>query len=197
MGASHSRRTVLVVEERRELTRGLMEKLDDEYEVLTAHSAEEAKELHDGHVSVSFIDCDTGNNGLTDILHHILKQEHPGRLVSVSSDPEAIETRPEFDDYIQKSAFRDEGETRTIEHLVKQAVYEEEIHEWLTLLSKKATLETELESSELEQSSAYKELIDEIEQLREQAGASRDQIPGERFDAIFREINRRIPNSGY
>lgn len=191
MSGSHNRRTVLVVEEGRELTKGLSERLGEEYEVLTAHSTEEAKELHVGHVSVSFIDCDMENTDLTDLLHHILDQDFAGRLVSVSSNPKATETRPEFDDYLQKSVIQGRGESGTLEHLVKQAVYEEEIHEWLTLLSKKATLEAQLKSSELERSSAYDELIDEIERLREQAGASRDDIPGERFDAIFREINRR------
>lgn len=196
MNTNHGQRTVLVVEDRRELTRGLSEKLGEEYEVLTAHSAEEAKDLHDGHVSVTFIDRGMENSDLADLLHHILAQDYAGRLVSVSSNPEVTKTRPEFDDHIQKSVIREEGEEKTIEHLVKQAVYEEEIHEWLTLLSKKATLEAELESTELERSAAYDELIDEIDRLREQAGASRDQIPGERFDAIFREISRSTPNSG-
>lgn len=196
MNARTNRRTVLVVEERRELTQGLREILEGEYEVLTAQSVEEAKELHNGHVSVSFIDRDLEDGDLTDLLHHILSQDFAGRLVSVSSNPERTDRRPEFDDHIQTAVIRDEMEQETIEHLVKQAVYEEEIHEWLTLLSKKAALETQMESSELEQSSTYDELIDEIEELREQAGATRDQIPGERFDAIFREISRSTPNSG-
>lgn len=196
MTANSNGRTVLVVEGRRDLTQGLREILEEEYEVLTAHSVEEAKELHTGHVSVSFIDRDMEDGDLTDLLHHILSQDFAGRLVSVSSNPESTERRPEFDDYIQKAVIREGIEQETLEHLVKQAVYEEEIHEWLTLLSKKASLETQMESSELERSSTYDELIDEIEELREQAGATRDQIPGERFDAIFREISRSTPNSG-
>lgn len=187
-----NRRTVLVVEERRELTDCLREWLGAEYEVLTAHSGDEARELHDGHVSVTFIDRDLEGSGVIELLEHILGQDYAGRLVSVSSSPAAAGTRPEFDDHFRKSVLLAEGR-ETVEHLVKQAVYEEEIHEWLTLLSKKATLEKELESAELEESPVYDELVDEIEKLRNQAGTSRDDIPGERFDAIFREISRSPP----
>jgi CheY-like chemotaxis protein len=192
MDTGDTRRTVLVVEERRELTDCLDEWLGAEYEVLTAHSGEEAQALHDGHVSATFIDRDLEGSGVIELLDHILGQDFAGRLVSVSSSPGTAGTRPEFDDHFRKSVLLDGGR-ETVEHLVKQAVYEEEIHEWLTLLSKKATLEKEKESDELESSPEYDELVDEIEQLRIRAGTSRDDIPGERIDAIFREISRSPP----
>lgn len=193
MDAVENRRTVLVVEERREMTEYLRECLGDEYEVLTAHSMEEAQELHDGHVAISFIDRSLENGAIAELLNRILSHDFAGRVVSVSAGPESAEIRPGFDDHFLKSELLEEGH-KTVEHLVKQAVYEEEIHEWLTLLSKKATLENELESAELERSAEYDELVDEIERLRKQAGATRDDIPGERFDAIFREINRTPPS---
>lgn len=193
MDTGDTRRTVLVVEERRELTDCLEEWLGAEYEVLTAHSGEEAQALHDGRVSVTFVDRDLEGCAVIELLDHILEQDFAGRLVAVSSSPEAVGGRPEFDDHFRKSVLLDEGR-ETVEHLVKQAVYEEEIHEWLTLLSKKATLEKEMESAELEASPEYDELVDEIEKLRHRAGTSRDDIPGERFDAIFREISRSPPS---
>lgn len=190
---SETCRTVLVVEPGRELTNSLRGWLSAEYEVLTAHSGEEAKELHDGHVSVTFIDRDLQESAVIELLDSMYEHDYAGRVVSVSSTPDSVEIRPEFDDHFQRSEILGEGR-ETLNHLIKQAVYEEEVHEWLTLLSKKATLEKEMEAPELEESAEYNRLVDEIDELRERAGTSRDDIPGERIDAIFREISRGPPS---
>lgn len=180
--------TVLVVEERRELTDRLRAWLDDEYEVLTAYSGEEAQELHDEHVSVTCIDQRIWDDAIDELLDDIRARDYAGLVVSVSTE-EVCEPTPAIDHHLQRPLTRDEA-GETIEHLARQAVYEEEIREWLSLLSEKATLEQEMEPDELDQSPEYRTLMVEIEELRERAGSSRDAIPDDRFDAVFREIGR-------
>lgn len=189
MPPGDSRPTVLVVEDRRELTDRLRGWLDDEYEVRTAYSGEEAQELHDEHVSVTCIDQRIWDDAIDELLEEIRERDYAGLVVSVSTEAEVSEPTPAIDHHLQRPLTRDEA-GETIEHLARQAVYEEEIREWLSLLSEKAKLEQEMEPADLDQSPEYRTLMVEIEELRERASSSRDAIPDDRFDAVFREIGR-------
>lgn len=194
MDQREPRSTVLVVEDERYLTDYLHQWLNEGYEVLTAHTGREAVDLHHEHVLVTFIDCESLDSGLIDLLEELRSRDHPGRVVSVETRHQNVSKQDSvIDDRLRKPLDRNEVR-ESVDRIFEQAVYDEEIRKWLTLLSKKATLEHEMDAAELEQSDEYDKLVAQIEVLRTRADTTRDEMPDERLDAVLEEID--CPTSG-
>lgn len=180
---------ILIVEDERELADLFSAWFDDRYTVRTAYGGREALELLDHDVSVALIDRRMPDFSGDELLDRIREQGYPCQVAlvsAVSPGPDLLDLG--FDDYLKKPVERQEL-CDTVDRLLERATYEKEIQEWLSLLSKKATLESEMAPAELENSERFSQLMDDIEEFQQRATRTRDELQSEELEALFRRFD--------
>lgn len=162
---------VVVVEDEEGLA-DLYEKwLSESYAVDTAYGGPQAVELIDGSVDVVLLDRRMPELTGDEVLEELRNQElscQIAMLTAVEPDFDLIEMP--FDSYLVKPVSKADLKT-AIDDLLERCSYSAETQELITLLTKRKLLETEKEDYELDESDAYAELCDHIEDLRERVDA--------------------------
>lgn len=155
--------TVLIVEDERDLADLYTMFLQDEYDVRTAYTGDEALELLDDDIDVALLDRRLPNWSGDQLLKVIRERGIECQVAMVSAvDPDFDIADLAIDDYVTKSVSRDDLRS-VVEELLLRADSDIDQQELLSLVSRKIVLENEKQPAELDASDEYANLVRKIE----------------------------------
>jgi len=161
---------VLVVDDNRAIANTYTAFLSDEYTVRTAYDGKEALDELDPSVDVVLLDRRMPEVSGDKVLEEIESRQLDCRVVMLTAvDPDFDIIDMGFDEYLVKPIERAEL-NQVVREMLERATYDDDFRRFLALVSKKATLEEEKSSAELEASDEYSRISDRITQRREQVG---------------------------
>jgi len=178
--------TVLVVDDERDVAELYSTWLASEYDVRTAYSGQDALEAVDQSVDVVFLDRQMPRMSGDEVLTSIEERGIDCRVVMVTAvDPDFDIIEMPFDDYLTKpvdgSALLD-----SVASMLTRDSYDEQLQEYFSMASKKAALESEKNTVELDAHEEYHEVSQRVEQLREEADAAASEVDD--FESAFRDF---------
>ena len=161
---------VLVVDDNRAIANTYTAFLSDEYTVRTAYDGKEALSELDPSVDVVLLDRRMPEVSGDAVLEEIESRQLDCRVVMLTAvDPDFDIIDMGFDEYLVKPIEREEL-NEVVREMLERATYDDDFRRFLALVSKKATLEAEKSSAELEASDEYGRIRERIEERREQVG---------------------------
>lgn len=141
--------------------------LEDEYDVLSASSGEEALDLLDPSVDVVLLDRRMPGLSGGDVVAEIRARSMDCRVVMVTAvEPNLDIIDMAFDGYLVKPVTEDDL-MHVIELMLERSSYSSEVQNFFALAEKRATLEATLAEDEFGMS-------DEISELNARVGAAED-----------------------
>lgn len=156
------RSTILIVDDEPSITDLYALRLEDEYEVRTAYSGEEALEKIDDAVDVVLLDRRMPDLSGDEVLARIRERSLDCRVIMVTAvDPDFDIVDMPFEEYLQKPASKAEL-VEVIDRQVRVGEYDDRFSEFVEVSAKVTLLEEEKSSRELAES-------EELQQLRERA----------------------------
>ena len=181
--------TVLVVDDETEITALYGEWLSSSYNVRRAYNGEEALEEVDETVDVVLLDRRMPDLSGDEVLTEIRDRDLDCRVALVTAvDPDFDILELGFDDYLVKPVSRDDLH-ETVERLLRRSGYDDDVQQYFSLASRKATLEAEKPTSELEKSDEYAKLIEELDGLSDVLSATLSELDDEDFRAAFNALD--------
>jgi DNA-binding response OmpR family regulator len=179
--------SVLVVDDETDIADLYATWLETEHEVQTAYGGQEALNKIDSSIDIVFLDRQMPDYSGDEVLKRIRNRNIDCRVVMVTAvDPDFDIVSMEFDDYLTKPVMRDDlGDA--IESMAQRDNYDETLQEYFALASKKATLEAEKTPSELQNDERYREMVDRVNKLRNEADTAVSDFDDD-FDSLFREF---------
>lgn len=181
---------VLIVDDEPQLAELFAAWLEDDWDVRTAHSGEEALERMDEDVAVVLLDRRMPGKSGDDVLDSIREQGYDCRVIMVTAvDPDFDIIEMGFDDYLVKPVANDEL-TAIVERVHQRREYDETMREYYSLASKRAVLETEKSRPELEGNEEFRELEERLTTLRKSVDETIEGLQThDDFAAAFRDLN--------
>lgn len=160
--------TVLVVDDDESLNDLYVDRLEREYTVRAAYSAEEALEKLDETVDVVLLDRRMPGLSGDDLLVRIRELGYECRVAMLTAvEPDVDILEMDCDDYLTKPI--DDGELRDlVASLLVRGVSDEPGRTPLSLAAKKTALEANLDPSEYETTEEYRELLERLDAAREE-----------------------------
>jgi CheY-like chemotaxis protein len=186
MKAQTDTANVLVVDDERDIADLYSMWLGEEYETTVAYDGSEALEHADEATDVVFLDRQMPGLSGDEVLDRVAERGLDCRVVMVTAvDPDFDIVDMPFDDYLTKPVTRADL-AETVDDMLNRESYDARLQEYFAAASKKATLETEKNPAELEDSEAYAEMTERVERLARQT----DQTAGEvdDFASMFQEL---------
>ncbi|UWG52228.1 Rec domain [Halalkaliarchaeum sp. AArc-CO] len=182
---------VLIVEDEPDLADLYAAWLSSDYRVRTAYGGQEALDELDEQIDVVLLDRRMPGVSGDEVLEEIRGRGLDCRIAMVTAvEPDFDIVEMGFDDYLVKPVAKEEL-YETVESLLTRSSYDEGVQELYALASKKALLESEKGSAELEESQEYQQLERELEALRSELGETLDSFGDhEEFVSVFRDLER-------
>jgi DNA-binding response OmpR family regulator len=181
---------VLAVEDEPPLLEIYASWLEDDYDVRTAGSGEEALEQFDGDVSVVLLDRLMPGMSGDEVLNELRERDAEVQVAMVTAvEPDFEIITLGVDAYLTKPVKRNTV-VETVERLLSRRQYADLEREYYRLVSKRATLQASKTESALSASEEYSRLEERIEGLRDEIDVHRGAIDDEAFVAHVREIER-------
>lgn len=180
--------TVLIVDDDPQVLELYREFLAGEYHVRTARTGEEALDQLDQATDVVLLDRRMPGLSGDEVLQTVRREGYPCRVAMVTAvepDFDLVDLR--FDDYVVKPVTEEEL-IALVELLVTRQNHDQHVREWLSLLSKRATLRREMSSEELEESAEFAQLQEEIESLQSEADEFLETQTTDQLEGLFRDI---------
>lgn len=186
--ASNNAGKVLIVEDNQGLADLMAAWLRDEYPVEVAYNGEEALEIFDSTIDVVLLDRRMPGLSGDEVLERIREQEMGVRVVMVSAvTPDFDVIGMGFDDYMTKPVEEDEIRD-VVTRMQTRKRYDETVEDLYRLIQTKAVLETEIAESELQTNDEYRRLVEQIDDLQEQADVDSAGFADDDFEAAFRDL---------
>ncbi|WP_299267791.1 response regulator [Halorientalis sp.] len=161
---------VLVVDDNRAIANTYTAFLSDEYDVRTAYNGREALDELDETVDVVLLDRRMPEVSGDAVLEEIESRQLDCRVVMLTAvDPDFEIIDMGFDEYLVKPIEREEL-NEVVSEMLERATYDDDFRRFLALVSKKATLEEEKSSAELEASDEYAKIKQRLADRRDQVG---------------------------
>ena len=178
--------TVLVVDDEPDVAELYTTWLATSHDVLTAHGGPAALEAVDESVDVVFLDRQMPELSGDEVLDEIEARGLDCRVVMVTAvDPDFDIIEMPFDDYLTKPV--DSADLlETVDSMLTRESYDEQLQEYFSMASKKATLESEKNAIELDEHEEYREVSQRVEELREQADDTVSELDD--FESAFRDF---------
>lgn len=182
---------VLVVEDEPDLADLYATWLSSDYRVRTAYGGHEALDALDNDVDVVLLDRRMPGLSGDEVLAAVRDRGIDCRVAMVTAvEPDFDIVAMGFDDYLVKPVTKDTLRD-TVSTLCTRNTYGEGVQELFSLASKKALLEGEKSSTELEDSDEYAELTARIKKLQSEL----DQTVGDvddhdSFVGFYQDLNR-------
>lgn len=178
--------TVLVVDDETDIADLYTAWLTTTHDVMTAYDGEEALQYVDDTVDVIFLDRQMPGKSGDEVLDIIDSRELDCRVVMVTAvDPDFDIVEMPFDDYLTKPVTRTELVEKVDEMMTRDS-YDEQMQEYFSLASKKATLESEKYPAELEANEDYKKVSQRVEELKAKGDSTAAEFDD--FEAVFSEF---------
>jgi DNA-binding response OmpR family regulator len=183
-----SRSTVLVVEDQERLADLYETWLAADYDIRTAHTAGEAEELLDDDIDVALLDRRLPDGSGDDVLSMIQEAGLDARVAMVTAvDPDFDILEMGFDDYVVKPVTESDL-YEIVEGLLDRDRYSGDVQRYYALASKRATLESEMSANELDASSEYDRLLEELADLQTSLRDRAGELDEADYEALFRDI---------
>ena len=178
--------TILVVDDDQEVVDAYALRLRQRYdEVRTAYGGREALETVDDTVDVVLLDRRMPYSG-DKVLKEIRERGHDCRVIMVTAvDPDFGIVDMPFDDYLTKPVTR-EDLLGAVDEMLSRESYDDQMQEYFAAVSKKATLESEKNPAELDESDEYAEINQRVDELSEQADQSAAEVDD--VEALFHDL---------
>lgn len=181
-------RNVLVVEDEGQVADLYRSYLEDDYEVSVAGTGEEALEKVSPETDAVLLDRRLPDRPGSEVLSAIRERDLDCRVAMVTAvEPDMDIVQMGFDLYLVKPATRDDIRA-VVERLGTRANYDETLQETAALVTKRAVLEAERTSAELESSSEYQQLLDQLDDLQQDLDELADAFSPDDYRMLFREI---------
>ncbi|SEV97663.1 response regulator [Halobacterium jilantaiense] len=180
---------VLVVDDDEALTDVYAAWLGDEYNVVTATTGTVALDTLDtDDVDVVLLDRRMPGLSGEDVLERIRNAEYECRVAMVTGvRPNTDVVELGFDEYLLKPVDREDLKA-TVETLLDRSKYDDKLQELYSLMSKRALLESEAEDGSVQLDDSYDNLVDRIENLREQINETVTDFGHDDFRVAFRDL---------
>ncbi|MDH5019191.1 response regulator [Halobacterium rubrum] len=159
--------------------------LEDDYDVRTATSGEEALDVVDADVDVALLD--RRMPGLTgdDVLDELRERGLDVRVAMVTGvDPDFDIVEMPFEEYVQKPVDGDDLH-EVVERLLDLEQYDDSVDELYGVVQKRITLEAELPESELVDNEEYQRLREREAELEAETASVIDSMDDEGFAQLF------------
>jgi DNA-binding response OmpR family regulator len=180
--------TVLVVEDERELADLFADWLRTSYDVRTAYTADGALDELDDDVDVVLLDRRLPESSGDAVLETIRGEGYGCQVAMVTAvDPDFDMLELGIDAYVVKPVDREEL-AELVSRLLARSLYSEEVQEYFSLASKRASLETSKSEEELAASDRYADLCERIDEKR----SNLDQLVGELGEDDFLAVIRNL-----
>ena len=178
---------VLVVDDNRAIANTYTAFLSDEYAVRTAYNGKEALDELGPDVDVVLLDRRMPEVSGDAVLEEIQARQLDCRVVMLTAvDPDFDIIDMGFDEYLVKPIEREELND-VVEEMLERATYDDDFRRFLALVSKKATLEEEKSTAELEASEEYTQIEERLADRREQVGVDLSDLEDD-----FAEVSGRV-----
>ncbi len=179
--------TILVVDDEIDIADLYATWLGRSHDVRTAYGGEQAIETVDETVDIVFLDRQMPDYSGDEVLERIRDRGLDCRVVMVTAvDPDFDIVSMGFDDYLTKPVMREDLE-EAVGTMRERETYDETVQEYFALTSKKATLEAEKTPSELQDNEEYREMVDRVEKLEEEADTAVSGFDDD-YDSLFQEF---------
>jgi DNA-binding response OmpR family regulator len=190
MGTDNSETaTVLVVDDERDLADLYAAWLSGEYDVRTAYGGQEALDILNADIDVALIDRLMPQVSGDEVLEQIRQSSYDCRVSMVTAvEPDFDIIEMGFDEYMVKPIRREEL-TGVVESLLSRSAYDSQLQEFFSLASKRAALQSQKGQHELENSEAYHELTERVEQLRTELDRTAEDLSTRDFEVQLRKLN--------
>ena len=179
--------TILVVDDEQDIADLYTTWLEMDYQVRKAYGGKEALEKVDEAVDIVFLDRQMPDHSGDEVLERIRNRGLDCRVVMVTAvDPDFDIVSMAFDDYLTKPVMREDLDD-AVETMRERDEYDETLQEYFALTSKKATLEAEKTPSELQDSEEYREMVERVDELEEEADPATAGF-GDDYESLFQEF---------
>ena len=159
--------TILVIEDEPAIRDIYRRWLEEEYDVRAAENGAEAIKKLDETVDVVLLDRRLPDIAGEELLADIRSQNLDCRVAIVSTvEPDFDIIELGFDLYIEKPVTEPEMLQEAVATLLKRSEFDEKMQEFMSLASKKATLDATKPSKELFRSDEYMDLLERVKYLR-------------------------------
>lgn len=185
--------SVLIVEDSRQLADLYAEQLGDSFTTTVAYDGEEALDILDEREdSIDVVLLDRLMPGLSgdEVLETIRERDLECSVAMVTAvNPDFDIIQMGFDDYLTKPLKKEELR-ETVVRLATQSSYDEQVRDYLALVSKRAALEAEKSPEQLEHSNEYAQLEQELLACRDRLEAV---LSGDVFvELLLEETGERL-----
>ena len=181
--------TVLIVEDEKNLADLFGIWLQEQFEVHVAYTGEDALEIF-AEESIDIVLLDRRMPGLsgTEVLQSIREGGDAQQVIMVTAvQPTEDLASIDVDDYLLKPIDRTKL-LRAVEAAELILTYEDSLTELLSLTARKATLEANLDKTELEKDDRYGDLLQRIRELEEEADTTLQRLETDyQIDMLVRD----------
>ena len=188
---------VLVAEDDQDLADLYARWIDREHTAHVAHDGEEALQKLDSEIDIVLLDRMMPGLSGDEALDRIRERGTDCRVAMVTAvEPDFDVIEMGFDAYLTKPV-TEADLIGTIDRLLDRSSYSTDLQDFAAIASKKALLEAEKSSAELEDNEEYQQLTDRFEELQERMRAS-EQVTSEHagFVAVLRDIDDESEGEG-
>jgi DNA-binding response OmpR family regulator len=178
--------SVLVVDDEQDIAELYSMWLKREYHTATAYDGEQALEHVDESTDIVFLDRQMPGLSGDEVLDQVDNLDIDCRVVMVTAvDPDFDIVDMPFDDYLTKPVTR-EDLLGAVDEMLSRESYDDQMQEYFAAVSKKATLESEKNPAELDESDEYAEINQRVDELSEQADQSAAEVDD--VEALFHDL---------
>jgi DNA-binding response OmpR family regulator len=181
--------TVLIVEDEKNLADLFGIWLQEQFEVHVAYAGEDALEIF-AEESIDIVLLDRRMPGLsgTEVLQSIRENGDAQQVIMVTAvQPTEDLASIDVDDYLLKPIDRTKL-LRAVEAAELILTYEDSLTELFSLTARKATLEANLDKTELEKDDRYGDLLQRIRELEEEADTTLQRLKTDyQIDMLVRD----------
>jgi DNA-binding response OmpR family regulator len=181
--------TVLVVEDEAALAETYARWLEDRYDVLTAHTGEDALDVIDGRVDVVLLDRRLPGISGGEVLASIRDRELDCRVAMLTAvDPDFDILEMPFDDYAVKPVL-DAEINALVDRLLRLATYDAKARESFALASKVGVLEAEKSPAELSNNEEYRRAVERLDAVDDDLRATLAEFDSRDFTDAYRSLS--------
>lgn len=188
--SSDDTHTILVVDDEQDVTDLFEIWLTESYDVRTAYDGEQALETLDESIDLVLLDRRMPGLAGDTVLEEIRDRGLDCRVVMVTAvKPDFDVVDMAFDDYLVKPVSKDDLYD-VIESVLNRVEYDQQLQQFFALASKKAILESEMDSQTLADSEEYQTLTAELARRRAEVDDMRsDLLDHDDFVNAFRDLS--------
>ena len=177
-----SNSNILIVEDEKTLADLFADWLTDEYTVDTAYSGEEALEVLDEILDIVLLDRRLPDRSGDTVLGEIRERGFDCRVAMISAvTPDFDVLEMDFDTYLTKPA-SEADLNAVVKRLLARTRYEDQLQDYFALVSKRATLQANVDVGSERQ---YQDLEAQIAEMEDQLEDTLSELSSEDFDSVL------------